>query len=424
MAIISVPVCMKNNKILCLTSNFPRWHGDSTTPFVLNLARELQKLGWQVDVLAPHAPGCVKKETLQGIEVERFQYFWPEKHQTVCYQGGALINLRSNKSNYAKMPLFVLAQTTALLRKLADGPYDLIHSHWLLPQGFVGLLGARLARIPHVVTIHGGDVFGLRQKVFLPFKRFALNHAHAVTVNSSATEKAVQAIAPNLNYLFKIPEIMDIEIPGIAESDEQVLEIKQRYSKGNGPLIIFVGRIVQEKGVDDLIRAMTLVLRECPDASALIGGEGPDRSAMQALVQEMGLGDQVFFTGWIDPKLVPAHLAAADVFAGPSKRAVDGWIEAQGIVFVEAMAVGTPVVATRSGGIVDAVVHEETGLLVDERSPDQIAAAIIRMHTDQDLAHKLQKQGRQLVENKYSRQACAARFSELFEGLISRRNIK
>jgi len=52
---------MKHNKILCLTSNFPRWQGDSTTPFVLNLARELQKLGWQVDVLAPHAPGCARK---------------------------------------------------------------------------------------------------------------------------------------------------------------------------------------------------------------------------------------------------------------------------------------------------------------------------------------------------------------------------
>jgi len=88
---------MKHNKILCLTSNLPRWQGDSTTPFVLNLARELQKLGWQVDVLAPHAPGCAKKETLQGVNIERFQYLWPKTQQTVCYQGGALINMRRNR---------------------------------------------------------------------------------------------------------------------------------------------------------------------------------------------------------------------------------------------------------------------------------------------------------------------------------------
>ena len=407
---------MKHNKILCLTSNLPRWQGDSTTPFVLNLARELQKLGWQVDILAPHAPGCVKKETLQGIEVERFQYFWPEKHQTVCYQGGALINLRSNKSNYAKMPLFVLAQTTALLRKLADGQYDLIHSHWLLPQGFVGLLGARLVRIPQVVTIHGGDVFGLRQKVFLPFKKFALKRADAVTVNSSATEEAVRSIAPDLNIVRKIP--MGIEISGITSTNDQVKKIRDRYRTGDGPLIIFAGRIVEEKGIEDLIRSMSGVLNKCPDASVLIAGEGQDRKAMENLSRELGLADRVFFTGWIDPELMPAYLAAADVFAGPSRRASDGWIEAQGLAFLEAMAVGTPVVATRSGGIVDAVVHEQTGLLVDERSPEQISEAIIRLSEDKELAGNLAAQGRKLVEQSYSREACAASFSELFEGLV------
>jgi len=418
MAVISVPVCMKHNKILCLTSNFPRWQGDSTTPFVLNLARELQKLGWQVDVLAPHAPGCAKREKLQGVQVERFQYFWPKSQQSICYQGGALINLRNNKSNYAKLPAFVLAQTTALLRKLSSGPYDLIHSHWLLPQGFVGALGARLARIAHVVTIHGGDVFGLRQKVFLPFKKLALKGAHAVTVNSSATEKAVKSIAPDLGSIHRIP--MGIDISGGSRTDDQVLEIREKYRKGHGPLIIFAGRIVEEKGIEDLIRAMPVILKECPDASALIAGEGQDRAAMEDLSRELGFADRVFFTGWIDPELMPAYLAAADVFAGPSRRASDGWIEAQGLAFLEAMAVGTPVVATRSGGIVDAVVHEQTGLLVDERSPDQVAEAITRLHADQELARNLAAQGRKLVEKSYSRQVCAARFSDLFEGLMSK----
>jgi len=88
---------VKHNKILCLTSNLPRWQGDSTTPFVLNLARDLQRIGWQVDILAPHAPGCAKRETLRGVNIQRFQYLWPETQQTVCYQGGALINLRRNR---------------------------------------------------------------------------------------------------------------------------------------------------------------------------------------------------------------------------------------------------------------------------------------------------------------------------------------
>ena len=78
-------------RILCLTSNFPRWEGDSTTPFVLHLAQDLQALGWRVDVLAPHAPGAAVRETLGGVRVERFRYLWPERLETVCYRGGALI---------------------------------------------------------------------------------------------------------------------------------------------------------------------------------------------------------------------------------------------------------------------------------------------------------------------------------------------
>jgi glycosyltransferase involved in cell wall biosynthesis len=168
---------------------------------------------------------------------------------------------------------------------------------------------------------------------------------------------------------------------------------------------------------------MTVVMKQYPDASLLIVGEGQDRIAMESLSEKTGLKGPVQFTGWVDPEFVTLYLAAADVFVGPSRQAPDGWIEGQGLVFVEAMAVGTPVVATRSGGIVDSVIHEETGLLVDERSPEQVAHAIIRIVTDQGLTRKLQSQGRKLVEEKYSRKACAKRFSDLFENVISKNTI-
>ena len=70
-----------------------------------DLAKDLQDSGWHVDVLAPHAPGAYRKETMDNVNVERFRYFWPETHQTVCYQGGALINLRTDRTNYLKLPL-------------------------------------------------------------------------------------------------------------------------------------------------------------------------------------------------------------------------------------------------------------------------------------------------------------------------------
>ena len=84
-------------RLLVVTSNYPRWAGDSTTPFVLDLTRELGERGWAADVLAPHAPGAARDEDLGGIPVHRFRYLLPESAQTVCYQGGALVNLRQEQ---------------------------------------------------------------------------------------------------------------------------------------------------------------------------------------------------------------------------------------------------------------------------------------------------------------------------------------
>lgn len=92
-------------RILVVTSNFPRWQGDSTTPFVLHLAQDLQNLGWHVDVLAPHSPGSARREVIEGVTAERFRYLWPTRLQTVCYQGGALINLRLSPRSKRLEPL-------------------------------------------------------------------------------------------------------------------------------------------------------------------------------------------------------------------------------------------------------------------------------------------------------------------------------
>ncbi len=396
-------------RILCVTSNFPRWAGDSTTPFVLHLAQDLQELGWQVHVLAPHASGTAPRETLMGVQVERFRYLWPPKLETVCYQGGALINLRKNRTNYLKLPAIVGSECFSLAHRLIKGKYDLLHSHWILPQGFNGILTAGLLGIPHVTTVHGGDVFGLQGALLTKFKRFTLRHADAVTVNSSVTEKAVIQIAPHLKELHRIP--MGVSLHKVKPS-LSTLELRNRYRRGNGPLLVFVGRVVEEKGVEDLIRAVAILVPRFPDISALIVGEGQDRSALEGITKTLGLTDRVIFTGWVEPDVVPAYLAAGDIFVGPS------WTESQGLTFIEAMMSKTPVIATRVGGIVDSVRHEETGLLVNERSPEEIAAAVARLVMEPSLADNLRTRGYRLTVNKFSRISSAQAFSELFDRMI------
>lgn len=404
-------------RILCMTSNFPRWSGDSTTPFVLHLAQDLQALGWQVDVLAPHAPGCALHETLDGISVERFRYLWPERLETVCYQGGALINLRKSKANKLKLPALIAAEWARCAAKLATRRYDILHSHWILPQGFTGVLAARPLRVPHVITVHGGDIFGLRGRLLTRFKRFALSHANAITVNSSVTRQAVAELGDFVNVQ-QIP--MGVSTDRLADGDK-IAELRRQQRPGAGPLLVFVGRLVDEKGVEDLIRAVALLADRLPDVRALIVGEGQDRASLEALAIELGVAQRLSFVGWVDPSAIASYLACGDIFVGPSRRSRDGWIEAQGLTFIEAMLQKIPVVATRSGGIVDSVQHERTGLLVDERAPDQIAAAILRLTQDATLRSELSARAHANASEKFSRRSSAARFSQLFQKLIGRR---
>ena len=395
--------------MLCVTSNLPRWAGDSTTPFVLHLAADLRGLGWDVACLAPHAEGAAVREQLEGVPIERFRYLWPPSAETVCYSGGALVNLRRSRANQAKLPALVAAEWASVARRVARGRYDLVHAHWLLPQGLVATAPPR--RTPVVVTAHGGDVFGLRGRALARAKRLALERADAVTANSSFTEAALRRLAPGLGEVARIPMGVDVSPP----DPHEAAALRARHRRGNGPLVVFAGRLVEEKGVDDLLRA----LARCPGASALVLGEGQDRTALERLATELDLDDRVTFGGWAAPASVAAALAAADVVAAPSREGPDGWVEAQGLTVVEAMAAGTPVVATRSGGVGDAVVDGETGLLVDERSPDQLAAAIERLANDRALAARCVERGRRLAEDRFSRRTTAEAFSALFERVLA-----
>lgn len=403
-------------RLLMLTSNFPRWTGDSTTPFVLHLAQDLQALGWDVDVLAPHTEGAATSEVLDKVAVERFRYLWPVRAQTVCYGGGALVNLRERRSNLVKLPALVGAEWAAAAWRLRRRRYDAVQSHWILPQGFVGSLLP--ARVPHVVTIHGGDIFGLQGGALARAKRFALEHASAVTANSSVTEQAAWDLAPKMRRCERIPTGAEIDIaPDLA----LVANLRAQFRRGDGPLLGFVGRVVEEKGYEDFLLAIAALVDDSPDVTGMVVGQGQHRGAAEKLAADLGIADRVAFVGWVDSVAVPSHLAACDVFVAPSRRGRDGWIEAQGLSVIEALAAGVPAVAARCGGIVDTIDDGATGLLVDERSPEQITAAVRRLCSDPDLAARLAAAGPRVARERFGRSASATAFDALLRSLVQGR---
>ena len=408
---------MRDGEVLLVTSSFPRWAGDATTPFVHHLAQDLRALGWDVRVLAPHAPGAACNEILDGVPVHRFRYFWPESLQTVCYDGGALVKLRTNRWNYTRIPFLVLAQWLAILSRVIRRKVTLVHSHWLLPQGFTAALSAGLLGIPHVTTVHGGDVFALQGAISRICKRLVLRRADAVTVNSSATLAAVVRLTRSTRELVRIP--MGASANGVGDA-AGVRRIRARFRRGDGPLLVFVGRLVEEKGVGDLLDAVALLRSSRPGVSLLVVGDGPHRASLEQQAARLGIDERVEFCGWLAPDHVRQHLCAADIFVGPSRPAPDGWVEAQGLTLIEAMLAGVPVITTSIGGIADAIRDGETGLAVLPGSPRQIAHAINRLTGDPALAGRLSRAARELALREFTREVSASRFSGLYARLCDR----
>jgi phosphatidyl-myo-inositol dimannoside synthase len=400
-------------RVLFLTSNYPRWPGDTTTPFVHHLAVDLGARGWPVTVLAPHAPGALRRDTIDGVDVRRFRYLLPESAQTVCYGGGALVNIGGSKATLAKVPLLVAAEWVATAR-LLRARFDVLHAHWVLPQGFVA------ATVPsrgaaRVVTAHGGDAYGLRGALLDRFAQHALTAADAVTVNSAATERALGVLSVHAKVT-RIP--IGTDTAGV--TDEALsARLRSRYRRGSGPLIVFVGRIVADKGIDDLIEAVGLLRVDHPGVRAAIVGTGQHLDHARSLAGRLGLLDHVVFPGWAEPSTVPSWFAAADLVLAPSRVGRDGWQEGQGLSIIEAMAVGRPVIATDTGGIPETIDDGITGVLVPPGRPSALAAAVRSLVADPAGTRAMAERARDSVRQRFSRAASADRFAQLYEQVVT-----
>lgn len=401
-------------RVLCLTSSFPATDDDNAGIFVYHLARNLVELGWSVDVLTPHCPGLPTMEQRGGIRVFRFRYLWPESLEIFGHSGSTVVNLRKDALNYLKVVPLITLQGVQAIRRLLTDDYDLIHSHWVIPQGFNAMIATLVRRVPHIVTIHGGDIYSFNGILLRWVKSVILKRAQAITVNSGATLQQVRPLVPGHARIVQLPMGIEHAVP----DREAVDRIRQQYRIGAGPLLLFVGRVVEEKGVGDVLKAVHELQADVPDVRLLIVGDGQERERFSRYVQELGLSGKALFVGHVPPARVSDYYGAADVFIGPSKKAADGWTEGLGLTFIEAMHAGLPVVATRSGGIVDSVQHEVTGLLVQENSPAEIAAAVKRLLLEPELVREIVRNGRAAAAEKYSWPAVAQKFSTLFTDVV------
>jgi phosphatidylinositol alpha-1,6-mannosyltransferase len=192
--------------------------------------------------------------------------------------------------------------------------------------------------------------------------------------------------------------------------------VRRTYGLGEAPVVVCVSRLVARKGQDVLVAGWPRVLARHPDARLLLVGGGPAEASLRRAVSRLGLARSVVLTGSVAPDQLPAHYAAADVFAMPCRTRRAGLdVEGLGMVFLEAAACGRPVVAGTSGGAPEAVQDGVTGHVVEPRSSDAVADAIAGLLDDPARARVMGAAGRAWVEQRWSWTTIAATFSDLLE---------
>jgi glycosyltransferase involved in cell wall biosynthesis len=177
-----------------------------------------------------------------------------------------------------------------------------------------------------------------------------------------------------------------------------------------GDFVLFLGRLVPNKGCDILIRSMVSI----PSARLEIVGDGPERARLEKIVASLGMGDRVAFLGWRSPGEVRERLSEARVLAVPAL-----WPEPFGLVALEAYAAGRPVVASSIGGLLDTVLDGKTGLLVPPGEPGRLSVALQRLLADRNLAERMGHAGLDRVRNRYGMEAHIESLERIYEQTTS-----
>jgi phosphatidylinositol alpha-1,6-mannosyltransferase len=303
------------------------------------------------------------------------------------------------------------ARTTAALREHG------CTAVWFGASAPLGLLAPalRAAGAERIVaSTHGHEVAW----AMLPGGRAALRrigtHCDVVTYLGEYTRRRLQGALGPRAQLARLAPGVDVQT---FRPDVDGSAVRERYGLLGRPVVVCVSRLVPRKGQDSLIAALPTVLRAVPDVALLLVGGGPYREQLSALAERAGVAEAVVLTGAVPVEELPAHYAAGDVFAMPCRTRRAGMdVEGLGIVYLEASAIGLPVVAGDSGGAPDAVLEGETGYVVGGADERALADRLVALLGDEARRMRMGAAGRRWVEAEWPWEVVAARLRGLLDG--------
>jgi len=382
-------------RILMINYEFPPLGGGGGVASY-QIATALTERGHEVDILTTRWRGLPSEDVVDGLRVYRVP---------VAGRGDLAT------ASLISMLLFFPSGVAEGYRKLRKKRYDILNSHFAVPSGPTGATLARLFGIPHVLTIIGGDIYD-PTRWFSPSNSSLLRAVVRRVLNSSQQVIAIsQDIKNRAQQDLHCKTNIEVIHYGLTPPE---FERKSRQELGiseDEVVLISIGRLIRRKALDDALLALSRL--DKGRFRLLIIGDGPEEEHLRDLARTLGLSSRVDFLGavWGDGKF--QYLAAADMFVLPSAH------EGFGLVFLEAMHCGLPVIASISGGQTDFLRDGETGFLVPVGDVEVLAERILRLANDEQLRKRMSQFNVEYVK-QFHISGVAARYEALFLEVIGR----
>jgi glycosyltransferase involved in cell wall biosynthesis len=380
------------------------------------IAQGIAARGHEVHLVAPWHPKWDRPKLDGGVHFHLFHYAPFEALNTFGYAESMHGDVRLRASAIAVAPLAVLAGWFKALRVATKKRATLVHAHWVVPGGVIGAAAA--GSTPLVISLHGSDVFVAERHAAA---RMAARHAFArarwITACSEDLRTRAVAIGARAARSSVIPYGVDSQ-QFRPDAESRARGREWLGIADNVPLVVAIGRLVKKKGFEHLIDAAAVLRVRHERLRIAIAGEGDLGDELSAHARTSGVADTVQFLGRIPHHAVPMLLAAADIAVAPSVRDAAGNVDGLPNTVMEIMASGTPLVATRAGGIGAVAIDGTTARLVPEGDAQALAAAISGLLDDRTAARALGAQARALVSGRHSWTRVAEEFESVYNEAV------
>lgn len=395
-------------KVLHITGAYPVSESDSHGIIIAQLCESITEEGVTTFVLAPRQNARDLQETRNNITIYRYGYMPMQRLEMLPGTSGSFSALQHSFIAWINLPFFLFFEFVYAFRCIRREGIDIIHSHWIIPHGIIGALLSALCSKPHISSIHGSDAYIIQKTGFLKLYVSLIGvYTDLFTANSSfTTDQIIQALSTRKKEKIRT-------IPMGVNGDRFKKKNTVRKGVNKERFVLYVGRLIPLKGVLTLIAAMKQVTDTMEHITLRIIGDGPEYEKCQQLVQNLQLEKNIHLLGRIPNQDLCQYYHESDLFVLPSVVRA-GQAEGLGVVLLEAMAAGVPVIGTKTGGIVDIITDGVNGLLVPPDDPDALAAAIVKILQNPDLAERFREAGRETIEDRFSWTVIAREFCTLY----------